>query len=650
MAAARKSAQGAGRLAWARAGAALARLGLVLTAVALGVVLAVVAFSTVWLMQGASDGNLTQSMSLYTWMGAKKMLLAGLVGGIAILGLCVLAHRFGRALEGPRAGKALIVAAFAFQLAMILCLQTRDTYWGDSWMVRDFVAKAVEGGGVKAAFSGPYKTLFYDARLYFSCYPFQATLFWLMYGLRLAFGPYSYMVFQLLSSLATCLGVWSLLELGRLVCPRPGARRVLVVLVAACLPMYWLSTFIYGNALGCGLALAFLALQARAMRAATPKGALAWCAASLPALAAAWCVKATFMLFAIAAVLAWVVLAVLRRSAWGLVGCLAAVLVARAVSGLPFEALRAASGGYEFGEALTTLNHLELGLRMGKGEFYVSVDGGAAEFAPGGWSNHANDVWEFSGEDAQVQNEIAAAALADDLVQFASDPAYALRFFSVKLATEWADPTYQSLYYLSMCGRANGSRPNLADISRPVGTISAVLTFVLDGYQTVVFASAFGFVAWAARRWGRAGCAKGAVAPADALGAQGAGFVAGAGAPGAQAGGPVAQTGAELGQAGAAVCGELGRATGTASDAGAELAQADAAAGEGAFSRSGAYAPNEAVLLLAATFFTGFGCYLLWEAKSVYVLPYAIVVLPLAAAGLDGTLRWAKRRRTSSEG
>lgn len=49
-----------------------------------------------------------------------------------------------------------------------------------------------------------------------------------------------------------------------------------------------------------------------------------------------------------------------------------------------------------------------------------------------------------------------------------------------------------------------------------------------------------------------------------------------------------------------------------------------------------------ATLLIAATFFTGFGCYLLWEAKAVYVLPFAIVVLPLAAEGLEQALQWAK--------
>lgn len=560
---------GEGRLGGVgRVGAALARVGLAMSACCLGVVVLVVCLSTVWLMVGADDGNLTQSMSIRTWLGADTRLdlALGLVGAIVVLALCCLAWNRGRMLDGPSATRALVVGTLLFQLLVILALQAYDTYWGDSWMVSDFVDEAL-AGGVTSLFRGPYRTLFYDARLYFSCYPFQATFFWLLYGLRLAFGDLAFMAFQVLSALSTSLGVWALMSLVGSLTSSAGARRVAWVLVALCLPMYWLSTFLYGNAMGCGLALAFLAMQARAM-GERGRAAAGWCAGSLVPLALALCVKATFVLFAIGAVLAWLVVALCRGRAWGLVGCVAVVACAHALSGLPFSALRAASGGYEFGEPLTTLNHIELGLRMGAGEFYVSVDGGVYEYAPGGWSNHANAVWQASGENADVQNEVATHELAADVLGFASHPLSAARFFAVKLATEWADPTYQSLYYLSMCGNAAGARVNPADESASLGIACARLTNLLDGYQTVTFAAALGLLVLACRRWGD-------------------------------------------GQDGPAPL-EVRASRATA-------------------------------LLLAAVFFTGFGCYLLWEAKAVYVLPFAIAVIPLASAGLSAALRYTNR-------
>lgn len=606
---------GRSRDIWRRAGDALARVGLALTALCLGVVLVVVSVSTVWLMTDERLGNLTQSMSIFTVAGADSglVLAAGFAGGIAVIALCWLAWAHGEALDGTRATWALVGVTLAFELVIIWALQTRVTHWGDSWMIDDFVDVAV-ARGVPAMFTGPYRTIYYDARLYFTCYPFQATFFWLMYGLRLVFGRGCFMALQVLSALANCLAVWALLDLGQGVTRSVRARRVLWVLVASCLPMYWLATFLYGNTLGFGFAMAFLALQARAMRAAWSAvrggggagvraggagpvaASLGWVAASFVPLVVALCVKATFLLFAIAVVLTWVVLAVRLRSAWALGASVCVIGVANALSGVPFEVLKANSGGYEFGDALTTLNHLELGLRMGRGEFFVSVDGGEATFAPGGWSDHATAVWAASGEDAGVQNATAARLLAADVVGFFEYPSYAGWFFSVKLATEWADPTYQTLYYLSENGDADGTRPNPADLSTPLGIACTVLTFMLDGYQTIAFATAFGYVAWTFARWGKADAAETSRVQADGL------------------------------------------------PAAAETSRPEAARANGPAAPARPEATNPVALLLAATFFTGFGCYLLWEAKAVYVLPFAIVVLPLSASGLDACLGWVRAR------
>lgn len=290
-------------------------------------------------------------------------------------------------------------------------------------------------------------------------------------------------------------------------------------------------------------------------------------------------------------------------------------MAARGIANLPFEAMRAASGGYEFGEALTTLNHLELGLRMGQGEFYVSIDGGEYGFAPGGWSNHANALWESSGENASVQNAVASQLLAQHAVEFATDPAYALWFFATKLATEWADPTYQSLYYLAECEDAAGERVcNPADLDTPLGLACTVLTFVLDGYQTVCLAAALGCVLWARRRWGSD------VAPEDLLARH----------PEQDAEGSPPRH-SERSAEGLPPC---------HSERSAEGAKSKNPRSVPSFTASGGVsAAKGPMLLLALTFFTGFGCYLLWEAKSVYVLPFAIVALPLSAFGLDLAFR-----------
>lgn len=563
---------------WLRIGNILARIFLVLSALCLGVVALIATLSTVWLMTSAKDGNLTQSMSIFTITHAPTLpvLLCGLACAVLICLICFFVWKHAELLDGAQGLLVLLGATFCLQVLLILLVQTRNTNWGDSWMIRNFITKALEDG-IPSIFSGPYKTLFYDARLYFSCYPFQAAYFWVLYGLRFVFGDFAYMVFQLFSALATELGVLSLVVIGEKLGLNNQGRRILMLLIALCFPMYVLSMFIYGNAQGCGLGLAFLACQVNALTtrrlllpATTPQNSeephardftsIKWIVLSLVPLTAALCIKATFILFAIAALIVWFVVAIRSRHAWELVLCIAIVAVANSVSGLPFQALKAASGGYEFTGALTTLNHLELGLRMGTGEFYVSINQGKQTYAPGGWSNYANSIWEAANGDAEYQNEWALEALKTDIASFIQDPSYGAWFFSTKLATEWADPTYQCFYYLTLCLRGDGSGLNLADTSRPLGMLSTVLTFILDGYQTLIFIAAFGYIVGIIRRWKHS--------EANLVG-----------------------------------------------------------------------------LLLAVVFFTGFGCYLLWEAKSVYVLPYAIVIIPLAAAGLDGVLsRLVKNR------
>lgn len=579
---------------WQRAGEVLALIGLVLTAICLGLVTILALGSTVWLMIDAKSGNLTQSMSIYTLLYQKALpvLGAGFLGAVALVALCRLVWMRGKLLDGKRGLQVLVGVTFAAQLIIILLIQTRDTLWGDSWMVDDMVTAALHNG-IESIFTGPYGTLFYDARLYFSCYPFQATFFWVLYGLHVVFGKYAYMAYQVISALCVELGVVSLVVLGDCLGFDQRARRVNMVLIAACLPMYLLSTFLYANAQGCGLALVFLALQACAMRGTECSKQLKFVAASLIPLALALCVKATFILFALGAVLAWFVIAVRHRSAWCFGATLAVVLLANVLSGLPFEALRAASGGYEFTGPLTTLNHLELGLRMGKGEFYVSIDGGSLSYAPGGWSNYANAIWQEANGDANLQNQWALSALIDDLSDFAVAPDYAAWFFSVKLTSEWSDPTYQSLYYLSMCATANGGRVNPADLSTSLGMLSTFLNFMMDGYQSVLYVGAFGYVIWLIRNWKKQ---DDAVCTSDTV-----------------------QNAAdnEMSEGTALVIGTFNTR-----------------------------AQKSVALLLTAVFFTGFGCYLLWEAKSVYVLPYAIVLIPLAAAGLSCFFTYLATRHT----
>lgn len=60
-----------------------------------------------------------------------------------------------------------------------------------------------------------------------------------------------------------------------------------------------------------------------------------------------------------------------------------------------------------------------------------------------------------------------------------------------------------------------------------------------------------------------------------------------------------------------------------------------------AFRHRGSVSP--AALLMVIAFLGGVACYLLWEAKSVYTMPFALLLLPFAAYGLRSLLDTVKR-------
>jgi hypothetical protein len=542
-----------------RVGRVLSEVLVVLVAAALGILAAMSIVLTVWLKLG-DEGDLTQNMWIFTMScpSSWPILLGGAAGLAMVVALCRLAWSRGGILDGRRALIVLVVVTTVLQVAWVMLQQTRNCYWGDSWMISAFVDKVMDGG-YGALMTGPLVDMDHDARLYFACYPFQSFWFFWCLLMRTVFGDLSLMAIQLVNVLANELTVVCLVLIGHDVLHGAGSRRVLFVLVALCLPLYWLCSYVYGNACGMGLGFLFLLLQVRALTCEDGRRRLVLIAVSAIPLALCLCFKATFVLFAIGALICWVVVALSRRQPLPLVVLVGALLAANLASGVPARVLTQLTG-IDTSHGMTTLTHLEMGLRDDMQEFTTAYDEEAATVSPGGWSRHAQNAWAAAGGDAAEQNSTALSEIGEDLSGFASDPAYTFWFFGTKLASEWCDPTFQSLYYSSMVADSSGERFNPVDMDTTLGVTCEGLTYVLDGYETVVFMGAFLACVGMIRR-------RDLAAPA---------------------------------------------------------------------------------LLLAATFFVGFGCYLLWEEKSVYAFPFLVVILPLAASGVASVFEAIRDGRAGS--
>lgn len=81
--------------------------------------------------------------------------------------------------------------------------------------------------------------------------------------------------------------------------------------------------------------------------------------------------------------------------------------------------------------------------------------GGAAE----GWYNHFNrDVYWNNNEDVEVAKTLSKQSIKESIDKFASDPLYCFHFFSRKLCSEWANPSFEafSRMYYSVSNNPNG--------------------------------------------------------------------------------------------------------------------------------------------------------------------------------------------------
>ncbi len=68
------------------------------------------------------------------------------------------------------------------------------------------------------------------------------------------------------------------------------------------------------------------------------------------------------------------------------------------------------------------------------------------EFPPGWWNGYNNQTYADSGCNTEKQNELVKEEINNRLETFKNDKAYAVNFFSRKIASMWSEPTFQCFW------------------------------------------------------------------------------------------------------------------------------------------------------------------------------------------------------------
>ena len=128
--------------------------------------------------------------------------------------------------------------------------------------------------------------------------------------------------------------------------------------------------------------------------------------------------------------------------------------------------------GYDTSNGIPTLHWILMGLRE-------------STIAPG-WYNGESGKWfiEVNFSTEQITQE-SREGIAACLRYFAEDPAYALRFFSRKIASIWNDPTFEGFDVVRRGNLYGTLSYRVKDILYCGGIVNTILTLIIDLLQSI---------------------------------------------------------------------------------------------------------------------------------------------------------------------
>lgn len=389
---------------------------------------------------------------------------------------------------------------------------------------------------------------------YFSWYPFQAgALFWFVLIFSI-FGINNLIAFLVVNAIATSLSVWSIWKLGCSSGLSSLGKRILSLLLVINIPLITSTGFIYTNTVGFCCALLSVLASVTAMRSNSKYEALLWMIISFIVGGIAMTIKGTEILFVLSITAIFTISSIRKHRYVFIPIILLLFLFAKWSSNLPILLLQHLTG-QEFGKGLPQLSWIAIGLTQQSQQTTM----------PGWWNTSAIQIFNITQGDTALQQTFARTTIWSSISGFLSDPQYAWNFFSQKIASEWAEPTHQSLYYSSFIQRGKDS------------SLWTMFTTEPNGHRLIAFQNVYQFIVYALASLGIATAVKQKQNNAQEF---------------------------------------------------------------------------EVMCLISIMIMAGFFCFLLWEAKSVYVLPFAALMTIPASHGLQhigggASLAYRKIRRKS---
>ena len=342
-------------------------------------------------------------------------------------------------------GKFIFIYTLSASLLWVLSLNlTGNSYsYPDSKSLIDSASSIVAGRFSDFSIGGAGQPSFYA---YYSWYPFQAgALFWFVLIFSI-FGINNLIAFLIINALAVGLTIWSIWKLGCFTGLSSTGRRILALLLTINFPLILSTGFIYTNCVGLCCAMLCTLASATAIQQNSKLKTIFWMIIAFIVGGIAMMIKGTEILF-ILSISAIFIISSLRKRMYALIPfTLLLFLLSKWSTNLPIILLQHFTG-QQFGNGLPQLSWIAIGLSRTDDPNWM----------PGWWTGSAINIYQITQGDQGLQKAFAKTTIWSSLIGFLSEPRYAWSFFFQKIASEWSEPTYQSLYYSSFNQRGTDS-------------------------------------------------------------------------------------------------------------------------------------------------------------------------------------------------
>lgn len=320
---------------------------------------------------------------------------------------------------------------------------------------------------------------------YLYMYPFQLGFTAIMELIYRVFGVENFIVFELLNILCVAGIVWTIPKITEELFGDEKIYQIAAMLSMGMLPLFLLSTFIYGDIPGWYMAVNAIYYMIRYLKTDRWVEILkvsVWLSAGIV-------MKSNLNIMLVAAVIVIVLHAFERKDIKLLLGAIAIVIISQ-LGVLTVNGIYSLRIGEKIPDGIPKIAWVAMGMQK------PYEDGSAA-----GWYNGYNwDVYTQNGYDNELTKEACIANMKQSLQHFAEQPKSAVRFFYDKFSSQWNDPSFMSLLTNEWYSRNVEPQSSLAEFFL-YGLGRTLLLFIMNSYHFLIFAGTAVFCLRSFRSW-----------------------------------------------------------------------------------------------------------------------------------------------------